>query len=83
MYGAKKWFLYPPHDMVMSNMQIRQFVQSDLLALANRTRLGLSPVKALSCVQTSGAFAFIPASPSLRLTCSVPLAQLLLVTASA
>ena len=54
MYGAKKWFLYPPHDMIMSNMQIREFLGSDMPRFERRTAPPFPPVTALTCVQTSG-----------------------------
>ena len=49
MYGAKKWFLYPPHDMIMSNMQILEYIESDLKSFEAR---GIKP---LTCVQTAGS----------------------------
>lgn len=48
MYGAKKWLLYPPHNALMSNMQIKEFFETDMIKYEERG------VKPLSCVQTAG-----------------------------
>jgi len=56
MYGAKKWFLYPPHDMIMSNMQILEYIESDLKSFEAR---GIKP---LTCVQTAGDVLIVPES---------------------
>jgi len=58
VYGSKKWFLYPPHDMIMSNTQILEFVEKDLEKFA--TRRSFNPVKPLTCVQTSGDILIVP-----------------------
>jgi hypothetical protein len=52
VYGAKKWLLYPPHDMVMSNVQIREYLDTDMKVFESRTNF--KPFKALTCVQTAG-----------------------------
>ena len=38
--------------MIMSNVQIREFIETDMKAFETRT--DFAPVKALTCVQTSG-----------------------------
>ena len=49
LYGAKKWFLYPPSDMIMSSRQIREFVEEgDMKEFAERG------VKVTTCVQVAG-----------------------------
>jgi hypothetical protein len=52
VYGAKKWYMYPPHDMVMSNVQIREFLDTDMKRFETRT--DFRPFRAQTCVQTSG-----------------------------
>jgi hypothetical protein len=52
VYGAKKWYLYPPHDMIMSNAQIKEFIEVEMPLFENRS--DFKPVKAVTCVQTSG-----------------------------
>lgn len=32
IYGAKKWILYPPHNMIMSNKQMLEYFETDLQA---------------------------------------------------
>ena len=56
MYGSKKWLLYPPAHMIMSNMQIREYVESDMLAFEKRG------VKPMTCVQTAGDLMIVPES---------------------
>merc|ERR1711871_395607 len=57
LYGAKKWFLYPPKDMIMSNRQILEFVETDMEAFANRKN---HPVKPTVCTQTAGDVLIVP-----------------------
>lgn len=54
IYGAKEWFLYPPHSTIMSNRQILEFLETDLLALERR---GVQPLR---CVQTAGDAILVP-----------------------
>lgn len=54
VYGAKKWFIYPPHSMIMSNKQILDYVETDHNSFADRG------VHSLSCVQTAGDIMIIP-----------------------
>lgn len=56
LYGAKKWLIYPPHDMIMSNKQIYDFYEHDRLDFERR---GAKPV---TCVQTAGDVMIIPES---------------------
>eukprot|EP01034_Spumella_vulgaris_P026643 gene26643-33252_t len=58
IYGAKKWIIYPPHNMIMSNKQILDFYETDMQVYANRE----NPVTALTCVQTAGDVMIIPES---------------------
>lgn len=48
MYGAKKWLLYPPSEMIMSSRQIKDFVEHDMNEFAAR---GIKPT---TCVQVAG-----------------------------
>jgi hypothetical protein len=34
LYGAKKWMLYKPRDMIMSNRQILEYTETDLVTFA-------------------------------------------------
>lgn len=54
IYGAKKWLIYPPHNQIMSNKQILDFFETDMLAFQKR---GVRPV---TCVQTAGDVLLIP-----------------------
>jgi len=36
IYGAKKWVIYPPHFMIMSNKQILDFFETDMKSYADR-----------------------------------------------
>ncbi|CAE7521230.1 unnamed protein product [Symbiodinium microadriaticum] len=57
LYGAKKWFLYPPSDMIMSSRQIREFVEEgDLKGFADRG------VQVTTCVQVAGDVMIVPES---------------------
>eukprot|EP01038_Epipyxis_sp_PR26KG_P007166 gene7166-9769_t len=56
IYGAKKWFIYPPENMIMSNKQILEYYETDMLEFQNR---GVRPV---TCVQTAGDVMMIPES---------------------
>lgn len=56
MFGAKKWFIYPPRSMIMSNKQILDYVEIDRVVFAQR---GFEPV---TCVQTAGDVLLIPES---------------------
>lgn len=56
VYGAKKWLIYPPHDMIMSNRQILDFYETERESFAAR---GVHPV---TCVQTAGDVMIIPES---------------------
>jgi hypothetical protein len=50
VYGAKKWLLYPPSNMIMSSMQIREFLEKDMADFAARG------VKPTTCVQLAGVY---------------------------
>jgi hypothetical protein len=54
VYGAKKWIVYPPHSMIMSNRQIKEYFETDLPEFEARG------VHSLSCVQTAGDVMIIP-----------------------
>lgn len=56
-YGAKKWFLYPPHYKIMSNKQILHFIETDNKNYTNE--FGFKP---LSCVQYAGDVVIVPES---------------------
>jgi hypothetical protein len=56
IYGAKKWIVYPPHNMIMSNKQIYDYYETDLRDYAAR---GVEPI---TCVQTAGDVMIIPES---------------------
>eukprot|EP00947_MAST-08B_sp_MAST-8B-sp1_P004191 g4191.t1 len=57
VFGAKKWYLFPPRARVMSNRQIFDFVQTDLEDLR---RARVEPSRPRTCVQTAGDVIFIP-----------------------
>jgi hypothetical protein len=57
LYGAKYWLLYPPHDRIMSNTQINQFVRG-----GDMERMKSSGARMLSCVQTAGDILVVPES---------------------
>jgi hypothetical protein len=54
VYGAKKWVVYPPHSMIMSNRQILEYFETDLGSFHKRG------VQALGCVQTAGDVMIVP-----------------------
>ena len=54
VYGAKKWIIYPPHHQIMSNMQIKEYFETDMQSMAQR---GVTPQ---TCVQTAGDVMIIP-----------------------
>eukprot|EP01038_Epipyxis_sp_PR26KG_P008159 gene8159-11043_t len=56
VYGAKKWVIYPPHNMIMSNKQILDYYETDMVEFLKR---GVPPV---TCVQTAGDVLIIPES---------------------
>ncbi len=56
VYGAKKWTIYPPHSQIMSNKQILDYRETDLLDFSSR---GVTPV---TCVQMAGDVMIIPES---------------------
>ena len=56
IYGAKKWIIYPPHNMIMSNKQILDFFETDLKDFADRG------VHGKGCVQVAGDVMIIPES---------------------
>ena len=56
VYGAKKWFLYTPHNNIMSNKQIFQFVEEDVKSLE------LEGATYRTCVQTAGDVIIVPDS---------------------
>jgi hypothetical protein len=56
IYGAKKWTIYPPHIQIMSNKQILEYRETDMLAFSER---GVDPV---TCVQMAGDVMIIPES---------------------
>ncbi len=55
VYGAKKWLLYPPHDRILSNRQILQFVQDGDMALMEQ-----KGARRIDCVQTAGDILVVP-----------------------
>eukprot|EP01038_Epipyxis_sp_PR26KG_P009381 gene9381-12640_t len=55
VYGAKKWFLYPPHDMIMSSSHILDFMDKDLERLQHA-----NSVSPLTCIQTAGDVMIVP-----------------------
>jgi hypothetical protein len=56
MYGAKKWFLHPPRNMIMSNEHILDFYALHLPELDKRG------IVTTTCVQTAGDVILIPES---------------------
>jgi len=54
VYGAKQWLVYPPVDMIMSNKQILDYVETDGKDLE---KAGVRP---FTCVQTAGDVLIIP-----------------------
>jgi hypothetical protein len=56
MYGAKKWYAFPPHLKIMSNKHILDFIETDLEVFINRG------VKPITCVQQAGDVLIIPES---------------------
>mmetsp|Transcript_15922 Transcript_15922/g.26788 ORF Transcript_15922/g.26788 Transcript_15922/m.26788 type:complete len:604 (+) Transcript_15922:538-2349(+) len=56
IYGAKKWIIYPPSRMIMSNKQILDYYETDM---NNFTARGVPPI---TCVQTAGDVVIIPES---------------------
>lgn len=57
VYGAKKWVLYPPHDRVLSNRQILQYIkEGDMDSIAQKG------ARMLTCVQTAGDILVVPES---------------------
>ena len=50
MYGAKKWVVFPPRHIIMSNKHIGDFLDEELPMLAGK---GIRP---LTCIQTAGAY---------------------------
>ena len=65
MYGAKKWILYPPHSMIMSNRQILDYFETDKMAFSERG------VQGQSCVQLAGDFIFSIDNTLLSYFCSL------------
>jgi len=56
VYGAKKWIIYPPSHMIMSNRQILDYYESEKPLFEARG------IKAVTCVQTAGDVVIIPES---------------------
>ncbi len=56
IYGAKKWVIYPPHLMIMSNKQILDYFETDMVEYRDRG------VKPHTCVQLAGDVMIIPES---------------------
>lgn len=56
IYGAKKWILYPPSHMIMSNKQILDYFQTDLIEYENKG------IHSATCVQTAGDVLVVPES---------------------
>lgn len=56
VYGAKKWFVFPPNSMIMSNKQIKNFIEHDYSSIAEKGH------HAMSCVQLAGDVMIIPES---------------------
>ena len=54
IYGAKKWVVYPPHSMIMSNRQILEYFETDFKGFADRG------IQSLTCVQTAGDVLIVP-----------------------
>jgi hypothetical protein len=48
VYGAKKWILYPPSHMIMSNKQILDFFETDHFEYERKA------IHSVTCVQTAG-----------------------------
>jgi hypothetical protein len=48
VYGAKKWYMYPPHSAIMSSRQILEFIETDVDSLAREG------YPARTCVQMAG-----------------------------
>jgi hypothetical protein len=59
VYGAKKWLIYPPHNMIMSNRQILDYYENQMSQLVD---LGGRAVVPLTCVQTAGDVMILPES---------------------
>ncbi len=60
VYGAKKWVIYPPHDQVMSNRQILEYLETDAIEFMNRPMgKAFAPT---TCIQTAGDVIIIPES---------------------
>jgi hypothetical protein len=77
VYGAKKWYLYSPRNAIMSNRQILDYVESDLVHFGNRGRVKTKDsssyhsintplqnysVAPMVCVQTAGDVMIVPES---------------------
>ena len=56
LYGAKKWFLYPPAHQIMSNSQILRFLENEVEVLAPRAG------RPLECTQRAGDVVIVPES---------------------
>ena len=50
-YGAKRWFVFPPHRQILSNKPISEWVDEDLPSL-------LTPP--FECTQEAGDIMFVP-----------------------
>jgi hypothetical protein len=48
VYGAKKWIIYPPSTLIMSNEQILKFYEDAVETLSKEN------LRPLTCVQTAG-----------------------------
>jgi hypothetical protein len=57
VYGAKKWVLYPPSHMIMSNTQILKYFETDLLEFEKKG------IHYATCVQTAGGSSPPPPPP--------------------
>jgi hypothetical protein len=56
LYGAKKWFIYPPRDAIASNQHILDFIDEDLGFFASQG------IKAMTCTQLAGDVMIVPES---------------------
>jgi len=54
VYGAKKWFIYAPGESVMSNLQIKHFIETDYKDFIQKGLI------ARTCVQLAGDVMIIP-----------------------
>ena len=56
VYGAKRWIIYPPHDMMMSSKQILDYFETDMQEYIKRG------INGRGCTQVAGDVMIIPES---------------------